>query len=349
MDEPPDYNIFSRYPTRLRHGGFICIVATLLDCEWAQSEILENPNAYVRFGDTHENCTSCGTRGYLRHNDIERMFQGVRFDEIECRRTGRPSHMAGRAFPIDDEIHIKSVDIPDNPPTPEQSATLKEKYPRRALILDPHDSKPWAIIVLGVNQQNHFVVLDEWPKPTDTNGMYYQKVNNYNVGYGFYAKVLKDLISKWEIQYNIIDAKFAAHVTRSDAFAQSLRSLLMKDYGLFFHDGNPNVEGDRGGRSFLIELLSFDTTQALTYLNRPRFYIGGHCRNTIYGLTNIANKKSRDPLNPRTELDPKLLDFPRLCMYGIMDRYLNAGVETKVAKEFDWKTASEDWLKRNAR
>ncbi len=305
-DEPPPKFIWDALPARFREGGLRWGFGTLCNAEssWIQQDILENKNVGWFYADLHKaNCKQCAGHdengnpmGTLDHDECDRMIASYSPEERESRESGKPIHLAGRAFRCDDEAHV--VD--------------DKFYPKDGtayLALDPHPTKPWAVMVAKMDQYGFPCIVEEWPTiMTPPWHDFYHKVRQDTRGIAEYVQVIKDLATKHNVSTMIIDGHAASQQFRSDSGATNLRDMLLNQFGLFFVDGDPHVEGETGGCSILKEFLRYNERAPLDFRNRPKLTIAKSCHNTIYQLSNITWLDNG-------KLDPKLLDFPRLLMY----------------------------------
>ena len=315
FNEPPVRPVYHAYPARFRHGGFRLICGTLvMESPWISEEVIDNPEAVWEMADAEENCeeharldTQNGLCvGHLTHESIQRRIAEYPEEEREARATGKPVHLQGSVFQVEPLVHfVQRAAIPKDLTT--------------YLVVDPHPNRPWAIVVGGVDALDTWYVVDEWPKPHDFDGKPYHRIIADRRGVEDYAKIIKGLDDKWGVAQNIIDGKFANSPFRTLSMSTTLRDQLLM-MGLWFFDGNPNVEGDGGGIRKLQQLLRYDTKRQVDFTNRPRFFIASDLENCKTGLRNLTRKKRPDGDGYREALEDKFLDFPRCMMYLVMHR-----------------------------
>lgn len=342
FNEPPPPYIWSVYPSRFRKGGLMVAFATLLfESEFFKDDVIDSPDAAYIFGDVHQNCRQCSTEtvlldgqptvlhGYLDHEQIETTLRNSPYHLREAKRTGRPAHLAGAAFPIRPEAHF----IPRSKLPPLASLTTYS-------VTDPHQRRPWARIIGGVDKHGIHYLLDEWPKiDTAPWNLPYHKITSDDRGLREYAKLIRTQDEAWNVRDRIIDAKFAAQSDRGDQFSQSLRRTLEWEHNLFFVDGNTHVRGQDGGIRALLDIISYDDTKPVDFTNQPRLFVCDDLWNTCYQLSNVTWDENADPSKYGTKevLAEKLLDFPRLVMYFIMHgaRYLAPVAKRESRSETD--------------
>ena len=327
-NEPPPSAIWNCYPSRLRAGGIMVAAATLVrESAFFKSDVIDNPDAVYTIGDVHEgNCSKCAhveatrsdggkfqLKGYLDHDNIEATLRNAPAHEQEARRTGRPVHLMGAAFPVVPAVHFKPH---DKTPKPEECVCS-------ILTLDPHQRRPWAIAVDLKDVHGQYWRVDEWPrintKPWCTA---YHKISNAGVGYDVYVEAIGMLKAKWGVKdiNCVIDAKFAGQIVTKDETAQKLRELLAQKYKLYFQSGHTGVRSENGGIDTLKQMLWYDRSGPVDYLNCPRYYVSDDCWNSKYQIENVTWDEKADPdeYGVCEKLDEKLLDFVRLTMYAIM-------------------------------
>lgn len=307
FDEPPPEQIWNAYPSRFRQGGIICMLATMLESDHDISyvdKLLEDPDIVWFHASDHENCNLCGRlelpdglliTGYLDHAELNRIAARYSEDERDTRTNGLLQRARGKVFDFDVDVHTIARDkIPKNLTT--------------LLALDPHQAKKYFITVGGIDENENWYIVDEWPRETFWSTM------RCDTGLKQYAEIIEGLETKWGCVQKVIDQKYASQNQRFDDCAMSLSERFLTKYGLYFEKGvtNPEVEG--GGINQLEELLKYDHSKPLGPDNRPKLYVCSDLRNTIDSLRNL--RKKRDPNGGyQNKLDPKYLDPARCVMY----------------------------------
>lgn len=160
LDEPPPESIYKACVSRLRRGGIMFITATpLTGSAWIYDQIISNPDkeAGRRFyieADVESACVEHGVRGFLIHDNIERMISEYSEDEKQARIYGKFQHLVGlvykqwnRAVHVIRPFHINFKDY-----------TVIQ-------ALDPHPRNPDATIWIAVDKHNQKFIIDElWLK-----------------------------------------------------------------------------------------------------------------------------------------------------------------------------------------
>jgi len=162
FDEPPPQSIYKACISRLRKGGLTFITATpLTGSAWMYDEIIANPDreegyrSYLE-ADVESACIEHGIRGFLKHDDIERMVSQYDDEDKQARIKGKFQHLTGIIFKtFSRNIHVIS---------PFQ-ATHGEYAVYE--FLDPHPRNPDAVGWYAVDRQGTKFVIDElWLKCT---------------------------------------------------------------------------------------------------------------------------------------------------------------------------------------
>ena len=156
LDEPPPKAIYKACVSRLRKGGCMWCTATPIgDSAWLYDEIIANPDnekgmrTFIE-ADVETACKEHGSRGHLRHDDIERMIAQYDDVDMQARVKGRFQHLTGLVFKqFKKKIHV----IPMFVVKPEELAVYE--------ALDPHPRTEDAILWIGVDRRGKKFVIDE--------------------------------------------------------------------------------------------------------------------------------------------------------------------------------------------
>ena len=356
-NEPPPAAIWNCYPSRLRGGGIMIAACTLVrESAFFKTDVIDNPDAVYTLGDVHSgNCSKCAhlevehrgkkvqLKGYLDHDALEATIRNAPWHEQEARRSGRPVHLSGAAFPVVPSVHF----------VPASKTPKLEDCVASILTLDPHQRKPWAIAVDVIDKHDRYWRVDEWPKiDTLPWKLPYHKISNAGVGYEVYVDAIRRLKSKWGVKdiNCVIDAKFAGQLVTKDETAQKLREILSQKYRLYFQSGHTAVRGENGGIDILKQYLFFDQSKPVDYMNSPRYFMSDDCWNSKYQVENITwdEKASPDEYGVKETLDEKLLDFVRLMMYAIMHRE-SRYTPKPTKQEFEHKNMEDAWRRVSAK
>lgn len=156
LDEPPPESVYKGTVARLRKGGVMYITATpLTGSAWMYDHILANKdhekgNRTYLEADIESACKIHGVRGFLEHDNIERMIAEYSEDEKQARIYGKFQHLVGLVFKQwNKQVHtLRSFNIT------QQDYAVYE-------MLDPHPRNPDAVLWVAIDKQNQKFVIDE--------------------------------------------------------------------------------------------------------------------------------------------------------------------------------------------
>lgn len=152
-DEPPPEYVFTANIARLRRGGVFAIFATLLEGSgWIADKILEgdDPDKYSIIVSAEDACVEHGVRGFLEHQQIEKMSKQYDPDERIARIDGKPLSYSGNVYKMfNKDIHVIR---PFN--------VNRDDY---VVVhsLDPHPRNPDAATWVAIDRQGRHFVIDE--------------------------------------------------------------------------------------------------------------------------------------------------------------------------------------------
>jgi len=166
--EPPPREIFYENIARGRAGCIHIMEMTPLDmAAWLFEEIVEPGDltldgrtvgkVVLVQGEIHENCRDHFTGGQLPHAAIEATIAAWPPEEREARAKGVPLHLSGRIYPQWGDAN-EMEELADY----YQECWDKGKC-NLALVLDPHDRKPWALAWKSIFPNDDRVTIAEWP------------------------------------------------------------------------------------------------------------------------------------------------------------------------------------------
>ena len=286
--------------------------------------------------------------GYLEHDHLENLWKKAPAHEREARKTGRPVHLSGAAFAFNPDVHVVRAD----------KLPSVEDCRAGIFVLDPHQRRPWYMMVMLQDQEGGFWVVDEWPRiNTPPWNCYFHRIEKSEMGINAYCEQIRLMKSRWRVtDYNsVIDSKFAGQLVSDHLSARKLRERLLYDYHLSFQSGATDVAGTGGGIDTLQDLLAYDAEREIGYDNMPRIHVADYCKNTAHQLENETWDEHADPdrYGMKKSLSEKYLEGPRLIMYGVMHRIghgfrpkpVNADEQARLhAKE----TMEEKWARISA-
>lgn len=159
FDEPPPESIFKATVARMRKGGVIFITATpLAGSAWMYDHILDNPDKELAEkgqrdfieATVESACKIHGVRGFLEHEDIERMVSEYTEDEKWARAFGKFHHLVGLVFKeFSRKIHV----IPPFIVNRREYVVVE--------LLDPHPRNPDAVTWVALDKNGIWRVVDE--------------------------------------------------------------------------------------------------------------------------------------------------------------------------------------------
>ncbi len=155
-DEPPPLAIYKACVSRLRAGGMLFITATpLTGSAWMYDEIITNPNneAGFRFwieAEVEDACIDHGVRGFLTHENIDKMIAQYDPEDMQARIFGKFQHLTGLIFKkFSRKVHV----VPAFDPNPRDYVIVE--------ALDPHPRNPDAVMWVAIDRKGRKFVVDE--------------------------------------------------------------------------------------------------------------------------------------------------------------------------------------------
>ena len=158
FSEPPPEYIYNAIPARMSMGGLRILEMTpLTRAAWVFDRLIEEDKAQVMYADIEANCIEHGTRGRLKHSDIEDMLREYDIDELEARANGKFAHLGGVVYKsYDRELQLRDVEWREH----------KHQYMYR-MVIDPHDRMPPAVIWVRLDRFGRRAIIREWPSVDD--------------------------------------------------------------------------------------------------------------------------------------------------------------------------------------
>ena len=112
-DEPPPEPIHRANVARTRKGGIIGIFATpLIGSAWLYDEIVADQSREAKFrtyvtAEVEDACLTHGIRGFLKHDDIVKMVNQYKPEDMQARVFGKFQHLTGLIFKdFTPDIHV---------------------------------------------------------------------------------------------------------------------------------------------------------------------------------------------------------------------------------------------------
>lgn len=216
-------------------------------------------------------------------------------EEILSIAHGIPTKPAIGKFPTFDEtIHvIPHEQLPWLLPVKEGFAPLEFTYYN---VIDPSGSKPWAIgwFAIGANdviylyKESPDISNGTWAEPSATlEGKAGPAARPNGWGIRQYVEHLKHEEEGVTIFERIIDPRLGAALTQAKEGATSIISELEEE-GITTTPA-PGLMIDHG-LQLINDKLSYLTTEPISSLNTPHFFISDRCEQTIYAFKNYTGQ-----------------------------------------------------------
>jgi hypothetical protein len=244
---------------------------------------------------------------FVPADDFLATLKGRPDEEILARAYGIPSRSSSSPFPCFDEtVHVLPADKMPWKLTRKDAKgnILPPPLVTRYQVIDPSGSKPWFIIWAAVDQRGAVYVyrefpdegFGEWARPgKDAFGLPGPAQKALGWGFEDYRDMMVRVESETgeaeEIFERLIDPRLGAAQVQSKEGATSIITEL-EDVGISTVAA-PGLNVDHG-ISLINDRLSYDTTQPLSSLNAPKFYISEACPNLIYAFKNFTNMGGKD-------------------------------------------------------
>lgn len=315
IDEPCSRDHYIAITRGLRSTrGKVTITMTPISEPWMTEDIMErcgnlggDKKHYVCFqADWRENLVEYG--GHVRQIDMENFWEKCDADELEARKFGRPIELTGRVFrEFDSDVHV----IDEDPVPPD----VVESCPK-ILSIDPHPRRPFAMCWAYVTPTDEIVIYDEWP-PGD-----YHRMKTSIFNYDHYAEVIEE--RGWCL-WNLMDPNSGRSPAGTSGLTVS-RELSMRTSRAFLTDANNDLTV---GHTAIKGRLAYDTSQPVSFTNRPSLFIKSNCRNVVRAFRSYVwdewdghTQDSRGPKPKPQERHKDFLDVVRyICVYPSI-RYL---------------------------
>lgn len=206
---------------------------------------------------------------YLNPEAVAQFAEDPAISEIEkeARLYGRFQHLIDRIYPtFDDKVHIVK---PFKPP--------ESWY--HGLCVDPHAVRPWFMAWFAIDPRGEIYFYREWPKGDFT------KIRRDVKSYDDYAGLIRQIEADRPSMLRLIDPNFGPRrdVSKLSGLQDDSITTYFARYGLQFeHRLNDNLEFGEGQ---VRRLLTYNTKEPLSAINRPRLYFTEDCPNLIASMT----------------------------------------------------------------
>lgn len=253
LDEPPPREIYKACVARLRMGGMMMITETPLTEAWLYDEILTNPDnekgyrAFVE-ADVEDACKEHGERGFLSHEQIEKLIAQYDPEERQARVFGKFQHLTGLVFKNwRHDIHIiEPFQIN------KRDFVVVEAY-------DTHPRNPESVMWVAIDRKGTKYIIDELYRDADVEQM---------------ALSIKDVARDYRIIKRILEpAAFVVDKRTGYSVASDLSQR-----GLTYHEASKRrTDAIKRTRRALNFVASQDHI-----IKPPELYVFNNCRRTIY-------------------------------------------------------------------
>jgi len=215
---------------------------------------------------------------------MKTQLEGERREVVLCRAYGVPTKASKTSFPqLSDKNYKRPRDIPI-------LADPANNPARWVMVIDPAGSKPWFMILVGIDAHGEHWVVEEWPgadmgewidltrgdkgKPGDA-----QSPNGY--GIKDYAEAIRNMEKGRDVE-RIIDPRLGtASYQKSEGASNIVDDLT---YGEEL-DVYPAVALDiEAGVQAINNLLAWDSKEEMSYENQPKLMISDECQNVIVSM-----------------------------------------------------------------
>lgn len=300
FNEPPPQNLWTPNISRLRAGGIAVVGMTpLTEAGWFFEEVVPRHEEYVVYADVETACIEHGTRGHLKHDQIQKMIEEYSEDEKEARIDGKAMYLKGLIY----KNFNRLVHVLREPISAPANATIYQ-------AVDPHSDKPFACIWAFVDRKGDLYIYDEWPNVDFT------KWRNCQLTIRDYAVIFRDKEQGINVSRRIIDRHFAD--VRSAVNKRTLREELRDDVGLDFAPSYQSSEEVETGILKVRDYLRYNPDRPIDVMNKPKLFINPHCMNTIRSFQKWARSPKPDTHGFNRPLDD-YKDFMDCVRYLCMD------------------------------
>jgi len=315
FDEPPPEAIYNAVLARLTLGGIVLMPMTPLSSSaWVKDRLVDKAGPgsgiFVLYADIESACKTHGVRGFLDHDIVMRIVAEYDEEERDAREKGTFMHLSGLVYKgLHPSIH-RHTRAPES--------FTQDQY-RIFNIVDPHPTRPPAIIWAAVDRQGRVFVVDEWP-PMEQFG-HYHKINKFSMTTREVCEEIKNIeaVNGWNPQnvMRVMDPNYGP--TKNNDVGLSTQQLFFKhgrelSWPLRY---NVNVNDDIHEGHRAVKDLIFVNPDGQT-----RLLIGQNCAQTWYQMTHYAWKPRRgeraDVDGPSERVGQRFKDLPDTVRYLAM-------------------------------
>lgn len=339
-DEEPPFDIYKEQRMRLidRNGEMIISMTSVKGVTDLIADIFEDcDNIQLRHSEILNEdlpvvAEKNGIRFYMLwatdnpYIDQDRLKHEIKFmtrDEIKSRVHGIPVNLSGKIYlSFNKNVHV--IPFED---APVENVQLYH-------ILDPHDSKPFAMVWIALHKTGTAYCIDEYPNRD------FHEITSDAKTYKEYADIIKqkedalfDIYGK-QVFKRIIDPNFGNKTVRLaekvDEKAHTTPKEELKKRGLIFQDGIDLLEA---GHLKVREKIHYEVKDGEIVV-QPDFFITDNCINTAKCMSRYSRKDimaGDGDVKEEAKPQEKYKHYPDLVRYFWMSgpRYLEGQKEFK--------------------
>jgi hypothetical protein len=291
ISEPCEEELWDAIPARMLGGGLRVMEMTPVmkvdsrNFLWVYDRLTDEYADFF-YCDMEDNCREHGVRGFLEHDNILDAVKNFSKEEREAREKGICNVVGGQIYKYNwtDNL-IDHAPLPRNWP----------QGTRFCMVMDPHESRPPAIIWAIVEPDGGFTIVDEYPE--------------YKPGSGYetFTSCDRSIKQLCELIVNIEKTRGFTVTTRimdpffgSKEYADSRVSVQRQytKYGLFCRFPPRNY-------------IDFGIDVVRELMLQGKFRVKSHCQNTIRAIERWSFEKTKTGL----KYSERFKDFADLFRY----------------------------------
>jgi len=167
----------------------------------------------------------------------------------------------------------------------------------KAILIDPHDRRPFAISFWAMDPQGRKVCFREWP--TDPFNQYRYYDNRWEDYVAFLKRAMEETPGgPASFQWLVADPNFSQ--TKKGETNLSLHDYFWSQ-GLFFVDPSDVNNNISTGHAAIRRDLSYDPEKAISTGNSPRIVVNKECWNMIWSFERYTWKSARNEFSDDSE------------------------------------------------
>jgi hypothetical protein len=249
---------------------------------------------------------------FMTESEVRDLLAEFPKEELDAREWGHFLNLAGRVYDMfDDTLHVvldEGFDPLLSPTCLPDDDSVGERVPSDwpvIQVIDPHDSRPWAMGWYAIGPDEDKYVVAEWPED-DWETMRSGSRLSYDDYCAITARVeagfpgnparIRSKDGRWERQGpervigRIMDPNFGN--TGNTASAGRTVADSMRDRGYYYE----TTVNDRltDGHNAVADAFSWDMDRDLSPMNRPHLWMLPHCRNHRWSVNSYLHTETKD-------------------------------------------------------